>query len=412
MKTSIKLSKARRAKADGTVALYLYVYIDGQKEELPLNLAWPLNYISEKNNELLPREKVDKICDDYNLIIRAEIGKVNEILTTYRLSNKILALSDLKREYFEYERRKDFLVFFENEIRDRVRRKKIKSSTSKGHVAALNWLKLFKGKISYIELTKKFIQDFEHWLSKQNNRRSKAVKKLDANTIANVLKSVKAYINLAIRDGVSIQNPFDTADVKTSQNQKMIIHFAPEQVVSVMSYYDSQKMEIGEQLTICRFLIACVLSLRISDILKIDMKQLEYLRMNMKLAFYPQKQQITKDIRTVFVPIDDSTLKYIEDVIRLSGDASSKNLVISEAYGRKVLKKVFLKLSLPHGNFHTGRHSFATNYLRAGGKVQNLQHIMGHSKIETTMRYVHIVDKDKEAEMLMLSNFYDSFKTK
>ena len=37
---------------------------------------------------------------------------------------------------------------------------------------------------------------------------------------------------------------------------------------------------------------------------------------------------------------------------------------------------------------HVARHTFATNYLRMGGKVENLQILLGHSKIETTMIYV------------------------
>lgn len=40
----------------------------------------------------------------------------------------------------------------------------------------------------------------------------------------------------------------------------------------------------------------------------------------------------------------------------------------------------------PHGF----RHTFATFYLIAGGEPEDLQRIMGHEKIETTMGYVHL----------------------
>ena len=45
-----------------------------------------------------------------------------------------------------------------------------------------------------------------------------------------------------------------------------------------------------------------------------------------------------------------------------------------------------------HLTFHVSRHSFATNYLIQGGRVENLQKILGHSSIRETMIYVHIVD--------------------
>jgi site-specific recombinase XerD len=44
--------------------------------------------------------------------------------------------------------------------------------------------------------------------------------------------------------------------------------------------------------------------------------------------------------------------------------------------------------------FHVARHSFATNYLLKGGKLENLQKLMGHSKITTTMKYVHIIKEE------------------
>ena len=39
---------------------------------------------------------------------------------------------------------------------------------------------------------------------------------------------------------------------------------------------------------------------------------------------------------------------------------------------------------------HALRHTFATNYIRAGGGVRQLQVILGHQRIETTMVYVHL----------------------
>jgi len=42
--------------------------------------------------------------------------------------------------------------------------------------------------------------------------------------------------------------------------------------------------------------------------------------------------------------------------------------------------------------FHVARHTFATNFLIAGGRVEILQKILGHSKIDETMIYVHIAE--------------------
>ena len=39
-------------------------------------------------------------------------------------------------------------------------------------------------------------------------------------------------------------------------------------------------------------------------------------------------------------------------------------------------------------SFHTLRHSFAVNYLRAGGNIEYLRRILGHSSILTTQKYL------------------------
>ena len=47
---------------------------------------------------------------------------------------------------------------------------------------------------------------------------------------------------------------------------------------------------------------------------------------------------------------------------------------------------------------HALRHTFATNYIRSGGGVRQLQHILGHEKIETTMIYVSLAAADVEED--------------
>ena len=67
------------------------------------------------------------------------------------------------------------------------------------------------------------------------------------------------------------------------------------------------------------------------------------------------------------------------------------------------VREVFLRLFEKAGvggkkaGPHAIRHTFATWYLRNGGGVRQLQQILGHQSIETTMIYVHLAGLDIQA---------------
>lgn len=67
---------------------------------------------------------------------------------------------------------------------------------------------------------------------------------------------------------------------------------------------------------------------------------------------------------------------------------------------QRVYQRLFRRSGIggPKQGAHTLRHTFGTFYIRAGGGVRQLQQIMGHSRIETTMIYVHLAGLDVAAD--------------
>jgi site-specific recombinase XerD len=63
------------------------------------------------------------------------------------------------------------------------------------------------------------------------------------------------------------------------------------------------------------------------------------------------------------------------------------------------LQQCMIKAQLAHlkYNTHTLRHSFATHMLYNGSDIHTIKELLGHSKIETTMIYLHLQSKKRYA---------------
>ena len=66
---------------------------------------------------------------------------------------------------------------------------------------------------------------------------------------------------------------------------------------------------------------------------------------------------------------------------------------------KDIAKACGIKKNLTH---HVARHTFATHLIMRDVNVRKVQELLGHTKIETTMKYVHIAKQDAADATLVL----------
>lgn len=79
---------------------------------------------------------------------------------------------------------------------------------------------------------------------------------------------------------------------------------------------------------------------------------------------------------------------------------SKQNPRLTYAAARSVFMKYVRKSCLPDQGYtlHRLRHSFASELLNAGMRLECLQPLLGHTRIEMTRRYARLTDKSREEE--------------
>jgi integrase/recombinase XerD len=133
--------------------------------------------------------------------------------------------------------------------------------------------------------------------------------------------------------------------------------------------------------------------LRVSELVGLQVKHLDRDRQLIRI----EQAKGAKD-RLVLMPsslvqqLDDYQKSYRPTHWLFSGQQSSQRLSTSSV--QKLFYKAKRRVGInKHGGIHSLRHAYATHQLEAGMPVHQLQRLLGHTSVKTTMRYVHWIPR-------------------
>lgn len=360
--TSKIIIKEDFVRSDGTCALYLQVFLNKERKKFPVNLAVkPVDFDKQK-------QRVKSSCtfaNDYNLIIEKMLSDINRIEIGYRLGNVALSMENLINDYENPTSKIDFITFWENEMKNQ--KEKLKDSTFRQQSSMLTKLKTYRKSLFFYEIDEDFLEKIKHHFKTKNKNQD--------TTIFSFIKTFKKILRIANKRG--ILTPLNYSDIHNGSFLGKRTFLDPAEVLRLYKYWQNDFINATHKAILSRFLFSCFTGLRISDIQTMAADNI----FDNYIVFSAEKGNKLNRI-----PLNQSARLFIDPVKIFPGNFSEVHINRELKF---IVKAVGIRKKI---SFHVSRHTFATNYLICGGRVEHLQKILGHSKITDTMIYVKIVE--------------------
>lgn len=370
---------ARKYPGKKIVPLYLHITGLGKRERLHLDIDVHLKNWCAKTNRVKFDKQTNSLNADTNLIIENVEAKITNIKTVYRLSEQVLTPAKLKKELIEDLPRVNFCAFFENSLKEE--KKKLKNSTYQKVKGILSKLKRYDDMIIFSDMTLNWFERYRTHLYKIGNKKT---------TVNSNIKVIKKFIRLALKSGIKIPCNIDDIKIGTTAGTRTALD-TPD-IIKMQQFYYSEFGNKSHQLLLGYFLFSCFTGLRFADVMALDRDDVE----GDYIQFKAEKVQKTQTIT-----LNNAVKKLI---------ASNKKLFVDKFANQHInreLKIIAENLGIKKTvTFHVSRHTFATSFLRAGGKIEKLQQLLGHSDLRMVMVYVHIVAAEANEEIFLLDKLF------
>lgn len=267
-----------------------------------------------------------------------------------------------------------FDLYYANYVAIRNQSRRIRET----HDVAKRWLIQYLGDKEMEELT---MDDIALWVREM--KKTKCI-----NTIRNYVTRLRVVCDYLALLGVPC---IKTALIPIPKREATIPAFLTAQEVTKMI---DRAYNLRNALVISLFYSS---GIRISELISLNRGQIVDRRFTV----------IGKGNKPRLCFIDERTEQLMDEYLATRDD-SNDALIVSGLYKQRMtptnvqllVKNTAIRAGLGgrHITPHTLRHSFATNFLRNNGNMRYLGTMLGHSSLQTTMMYTHVVDVDLQRQ--------------
>lgn len=230
-------------------------------------------------------------------------------------------------------------------------------------------------------------------------------------TINRHIEMLSKMFNLCIENNISDTNPCQSIKHLREENYKIrFLTFEEEKrLFNAIEYHYTVKNKDKNDYEFYPYIhlkniIICALQtgMRRSEIFTLKWGQID-----LKKGFIELLK--TKSGKVRKIPISPSLRLILEDMLlEKQNDYVFINPETSQPYVdiKKSFSSLLKKAEIENFRFHDLRHTVATRMVEGGADLLVVQEILGHSNIQTTMRYAHPVPERKKNAIDLLSRTY------
>ena len=347
---------------------------------------------------VVARPDADALNNRLGIIVRRVNEKVNEYIEA-RQPIDVSAVREFVYSGTKVDGKQDRMLTW---IESQIDALQISDGTRRHYWLLLERLKEYGKLKSWADITIEAIYDWDAWL--HNTVKAQVKKGEDERygsdgTIYNYHKHLKALLNRAHDFGLISASPYDRLKGKFKKGENENIEYLTEEQMQLIM---NTRPVPGTQMETVRdlFVFQMFTGMSYSDMQAFDIKQYKEETVRDKISVEKTKRFVYRGERVkTGVPFVGVLLPPVVDVLERHGWQVPK--MPNQKYNC-LLKTFGSVIGIDGLHSHLARHTFATYMLSKGAKVQNVMKMLGHKKIDLTMRYAKVIAKDVQDDFDMV----------
>lgn len=347
---------------------------------------------------VVARPDADALNNRLGIIVRRVNEKVNEYIEA-RQPIDVSAVREFVYSGTKVDGKQDRMLTW---IESQIDALQVSDGTRRHYWLLLERLKEYGKLKSWADITIEAIYDWDAWLHntvKAQVKKGEDERNGSDGTIYNYHKHLKALLNRAHDFGLISASPYDRLKGKFKKGENENIEYLTEEQMQLIM---NTRPVPGTQMETVRdlFVFQMFTGMSYSDMQAFDIKQYKEETARDKISVEKTKRFVYRGERIkTGVPFVGVLLPPVVDVLERHGWQVPK--MPNQKYNC-LLKTFGSVIGIDGLHSHLARHTFATYMLSKGAKVQNVMRMLGHKKIDLTMRYAKVIAKDVQDDFDMV----------